>query len=140
MKNLFEKSLIALVMLSMFGIACEKEKPAPPPQAIATVFVKTTYVNDKGESRTTGDIVIPDGAAGGDYVFDPTLHGALGDIKCNCHWSFKIVATTGYIAYQDPATGKVTIWKAKKGTYTVTITYKCDDGTSSSRTVTVTVK
>ena len=143
MKKLFTKTAIAFVMLSMFGISCDKENPgaAGPKAAAYTVLVQLTYKNDKNVTRTTGEDVINDGAIGV-YSFEAMLHGAIGDIQCKCHWSFKVEVTpanTDWAAGQDEK-GNVTLVIHHPGTYKVTITYTCDDGTSSSRTVTIIVK
>ena len=133
MKNLFKKSAIAFVMLSFFVISCEK---VIEPKVVLPIYTRISW-NGGGNIIYNGNV----------------LDGELGEYnvksfnsKCNCtgKWGIKItkrpVGETGGSVDIDPKTGEGSFVTGGPGTYELTITYTCDNGTVYSLIVTITVK
>ena len=136
MKKLLKISTLALVMLSLFTVSCEKTEVAAP----ATDEVKTTWTpeNSSGPITTKGDI--KDGEVGKDYTIEPKL----ANPPCaNGTWSFKVEAPPNQqfsCAYFNIHTGKLIFHPISRGTYKFIFTYKCPDGSEVSISISITVK
>ena len=140
MKKLFKTSMPVLFLLSLVFTSCDKEEvknPAPANPNNAVFWINYKWTNAAGVAKSgSGDI--KDGEKGKAYKLDPYLHGA--GICNNGQWSYKVeFGNKDYIASQDPKTGEVTFVPGSTGTYTITITYTCPDGTKYSATITITV-
>lgn len=137
MKKLLKISTLALVMLSLFTVSCEKEKPAPAAAPADEVKVTWTPENSSAPITTTGDI--KDGEALKDFTFEPKL----ANPPCkNGTWHLKIEAPENQqyaCVFSNMHTGKFIIRFFSRGTYKVIFTYKCPDGSSVSVSVNVTV-
>lgn len=134
MKKLFTNSAMALVLFSFFAASCEKENPAPPAPAIE---VKTTWT-PKGAAKptvTTGDI--KNGDVGVAYKIEPKL------VNCKCvgTWDLTMEAPKNaqYVAIISGKTGVVDFRPLTPGTYKLTLTCKCADGSKITITITITV-
>lgn len=137
MKKLFSNSAIALVLFSFFAVSCDKVKPAPPVPAPMAMEAATNFT-PKGETKpkvVKGDL---EGERGLAYYIVPKLTVC----KCIGVWTFDITApkNTNFNKEQDKKTGTVGFITMSGGTYKITITYTCPDGSSVSATVTITVK
>ncbi len=138
MKKLFKNSTIVLVLLSFFATSCEKEIPAPPAPAPMTMEASTTFTPS---GATTPKVVkgdIEDGERAITYIIKPKLN------VCNCTgiWSFTVAELNNnqYSGGIDKRNGEVRFMSMISGTYKITITFTCPDGSSASTTVNITVK
>ena len=135
MKNLIKTSTIAVVILSLFAVSCEKPKsdelPAPKPDIEAPV----TW-DPKGSAKSGETVYGPVGIA---YRIIPKINITVCE---SGKWSVTVVGPAGSApGYSiDEGTGAVGVTPFTKGTYTVKITYKCPGCTEISITVIIKVE
>jgi hypothetical protein len=140
MKNLFKKSTIAFVVLSLFVISCEKAKvPAPPkPKMEADVSFET-----KAGAVSLSEAELTDGKRkAGVYVIVPILPEGLGNCNGKKEWHHHVETVPGGIDIAsgiDPETGTVRLPIHEIGTYTVIITYSCNGVVLKTIKVTIVV-
>ena len=141
MKQLFTKTIPVLFLLSLIFSSCDKENPANPANpGTATFWINYKYTpKTPPQTEQSGSGNITNGQTGVMFHLDPYLHGS--GICNDGKWSYKVQAPAGntWVASQDPKTGKVDFITGTPGTYTITITYTCPDGTSYSASISITV-
>lgn len=135
MKKLFKISTLALVMLSLFTVSCEKAEVAAP--AANEVKVTWTPENSSGPITTKGDIT--DGELWKDYVIEP----AIAAPPCpDGTWSIVVEAPAGkqFIANSLNTKGKTNFRPLGVGTFKIILTYKCPGCVAVTIIVNITVK
>lgn len=136
MKKLLKYSAMAFILF--IAASCEKENPAPP-APVPMVMEASTSFTAPGATKPTivkGDI--EEGVRGITYTIKPVLN------VCNCAgiWTFKVAELNNnqYSGGVDKRNGEVRFMSMLSGTYKITITFTCPDGSSVSTTVSITVK
>jgi hypothetical protein len=136
MKKLLRISTLALVMLSLITVSCEKADVAPAP--VDHVKVTWTPENSSAPITTTGDI------KDGEVLKDFTLEPKLVNPPCkNGTWHILKVEKPDKqdfaCVYANKYTGKHIFRFFSKGTYKIIFIYKCPDGSSVSISISITV-
>ncbi len=123
MKKLINNSLIALVMLSLFTVSCEKPKKGDIPPPPAPNGATTTWTPKGGAKPIINTSDIKNGDVGVMYSIVPDKPACVGGT-----WSLTIVGPPNaqYGAVQNTKKGgDVNFTPLTPGTYTLTLTYKC---------------
>lgn len=140
MKKLIQSTMPVLFLLSLIFSACDKpevKNPNPVNPNGAVFWINYKWTNSKGEAKS-GSKEITDGEKGKVIHLDPYLHGS--GICCDGTWGYTVeFGNKVYGSTQDPKTGEVTFIPGSPGTYKITITYTCPDGTKYSASITITV-
>ena len=141
MKKLLKISTVALILFSFIATSCEKQNPVPPPPLVVVVMVMETTTSFTAPGATKPTVVkgdIEEGVRGVTYTIVPKLN------VCNCvgKWSFTIAELNNnqYSGGIDIRNGEVRFMSMLSGTYKITITYTCPNGSSVSTTATITIK
>ena len=141
MKNFIKTSTIALVILSLFAVSCEKPKrgdvPAPPKADMEATVTWTRTGSAKPET-VPGDKVIY-GEVGKAYLITPKLNVT---VCASGIWSITVEGPAGSSPGSsiNEATGAAGVTLFTKGTYKIKITYKCPGCTEISITITIKVE
>jgi hypothetical protein len=138
MKKLFSISTIAVILLSFLVTSCDKETPVAPPVPAPMTMEATTTWTPNGETKPKVEKGDFEGVRGMAYYIVPKLN------VCNCNgtWTYDVEApkNTAFNKDQNKTTGTVGFITMSYGTYKIIITYTCPNGSSVSKTVTITVK
>ena len=135
MKKLLKISTLALVILSLFTISCEKADVTPA----ATDEIKVTWTPENSSAPITTKGDISDGELWKDYVIEPTI------VTPPCPdgtWSIVVEPPAGknFIATSLNKKGKTNFRPLGVGTFKIILTYKCPGCKGISLTVNITVK
>jgi hypothetical protein len=140
MKKSLKISTIALVMLSLFTVSCEKpDAAAPPAPAPVTTEVKVTWTPEHSSAPITVKGDVTDGELWKDYVIEPTVTNA----PCpDGTWSIVVEPPAGkqFIATSLNTKGKTNFRPLGVGAFKIILTYKCPGCKEIQIIVKITVK
>lgn len=132
--------MIALALLGLFAVSCEKPKVAEAPAASNAPTMSATVTWTPSGSSTprtvTGDVKYGD--VGARYVIQPKI---TGNVCASGTWSATIEgpANAVYSSSTHSGTGETVFIPVTKGTYKITLRYSCPGCADISITITITV-